>query len=136
MKITYKEGVELDTQKLDILWEAIGWKARGQNKWKEVISKSSYIYTAWDGESLIGTGRILEDGIMCMFYDIGVHPNYQHKGIGSKILQKLIDQVKNKGYASIGLFAWEQNPANLPFYHKFGFVKSSGMELTKHMKPE
>ena len=94
------------------------------------------MYTAWDGHKLVGTGRIMEDGIICMFYDIGVHPDYQRRGIGAKILQKLIDRVKDKKYASIGLFAWEENSANVPFYKKFGFVKTSGMELTKFMKPE
>jgi len=79
----------------------------------------------------------MDDGIMCMLYDIGIHPDYQRQGLGSKIMERLIAQVKDKNYASIGLFAWEENPANIPFYEKFGFVrKSSGMELDKLMKPE
>jgi hypothetical protein len=45
--------------------------------------------------------------------------------------------VKNKGYASIGIFVWEKNPANIPFYKKEGFVlKKTGMELEQYMKPE
>jgi len=136
MSIQYKETLEVEPEKLDELWGAIGWKPRGTNKWQEALSKSSYLCSAWDGDTLVGTGRILEDGIMCMFYDIGVHPDYQGQQIGSEIMEKLIDQVKDKGYASIGIFAWEQNPANLPFYKKFGFEESSGMELIKHMKPE
>ena len=94
------------------------------------------MYTAWDGSRLVATGRIMEDGMMCMFYDIGIHPDYQRQGIGARILEELIDRVKDKGYASIGLFAWEENPANIPFYEKFGFIRTSGMELTKHMRPE
>lgn len=136
MSIEYKETLEVDPEKLDQLWSAIGWKPRGIQKWQEVLSKSSYMCSAWDNENLIGTGRILEDGIMCMFYDIGVHPDYQGQKVGSQIMERLIDQVKDKDYASIGLFAWEENPANLPFYKKFGFEKSSGMELIKYMKPE
>lgn len=137
MVIIYKEGLGIDSDKLDELWSAIGWKSRGSNKWKEVLSKSSYMYTAWDNRKLIGTGRIMEDGVMCMFYDIGVHPKYQRQGIGSKILQQLIKKVKDKKYVSIGLFSWEQNPANIPFYKKQGFVqKTSGMELDKYMTPE
>ena len=86
MVIVYREGIDLDTQQLDSLWNAIGWRQRGQEKWKKVLSKSYFMYTAWDGNRLIGTGRITEDGIMCMFYDIGVHPDYQRKGIGARIL--------------------------------------------------
>jgi ribosomal protein S18 acetylase RimI-like enzyme len=71
-----------------------------------------------------------------MFYDIGVHPQYHRQGVGSLIMQALIDHVKTKNYASIGLFAWEQNPANRPFYEKCGFQHTSGMELLKYMAPE
>jgi len=47
--------------------------------------------------------------------------------------------VKNKGYASIGLFAWEPNMAvNIPFYaERFGFeCVPTGMELTRYMRRE
>jgi ribosomal protein S18 acetylase RimI-like enzyme len=136
MNIEYKETLKIAPEKLDALWKSIGWKPRGPKKWREVLSKSTYMFTAWDGDLLVGTGRILEDGIMCMFYDIGVHPEYQSQGVGSKILSAMISYVKDKNYASIGLFAWEENSDNVSFYEKFGFEKSSGMELKKHMKSE
>ncbi|MBR9698948.1 GNAT family N-acetyltransferase [Candidatus Woesearchaeota archaeon] len=137
MTITYKDGIDVDSTQLDPLWELIGWKPRGSQKWKEILSKSSYFVTAWDGDILIGCGRILEDGIMCMFYDIAVLPDHQGKGIGSAIMKKLIGNIKGKDYASIGLWKWEENDMNQSFYEKFGFVQStSGMELIKHMHPE
>ena len=133
-----KESFEktIEAEKLDALFKAIGWKPRGESKWKEVLSKSSFVYSLYDGNDLIGFGRILEDSIMCMFYDIGVHPNYERRGIGTRIMQKLIDKVKYKGYASIGLFAWDKNPKNIQFYEKFGYKLTKGMELIKYMKPE
>lgn len=135
--IVYEEGCNVQSKDLDALFHAIGWRARGAKKWDEVLSKSFYVYTAWNGNTLIGMGRIMEDGIMCMFYDICVHPNYQRRGIGTKILKKLIFKVKDKNYSSIGLFAWEQNPGTLPFYLNQGFIlKKSGMELEKYMKRE
>jgi len=73
---------------------------------------------------------------MCMFYDIAVHPELQGQGLGSQIMHALIDHVKDKGFVSIGLFAWDKNPGNIPFYKKFGFVHSHGMELTKYMRKE
>ena len=111
-------------------------EAKRESKWKEILSKSSFVYSLFDGNKLIGFGRILEDGVMCMFYDIGVHPNYEMKGVGTRIMQKLIDKVKDKGYASIGLFAWDKNPENIQFYEKFGYKLTKGMELIKYMKPE
>lgn len=137
MIIKYKEGLDVPIKKLDELFKNIGWNPRGEKSWKEVLSKSYFMCTAWDGETIVGMGRIIEDSVMCMFYDIGVDSKYQHQGVGSKILQKLIDKVKHKEYASIGLFAWKENPVNKPFYKKFGFIeKTTGMELDKYMKPE
>ena len=127
----------LPLEQIDNLTEAVGWGRRGANKWKGVLSKSSYVYSIWDGDRLVGMGRIVEDGVMCMFYDIAVHPDYQRGGLGSQIMNNLINQVKDKKYVSIGLFAWEKNPANIPFYEKFGFEKvATGMELVRYMARE
>ena len=124
-------------QDLDNLFRAIGWKPRGKQKWSEVLGKSSFVFSVFDDANLVGLGLIMENGVMCMFYDIAVHPNYQGKGIGRRIMEALITQVKNKKYASIGLFAWDKNPSNIPFYEKFGFERvSTGMELIRHMQRE
>ena len=127
----------IDFQQLDNLFEAIGWHSRGKEKWENALEKSTFVFSVWNEALLIGFGRILEDGIMCMFYDIGVHPDYQGKGVGNQVMEALIDHVKDKEYASIGLFAWKENPSNFPFYEKHGFERmTSGMELVKHMKRE
>ena len=137
LQITESTEKNIDTVQLDDLFRAIGWKKRGNEKWSEVLSKSFFVYSVWDNEKLVGMGRIIEDGVMCMFYDIAVHPDYQGKGIGKKVMESLINQVKDKKYASIGLFAWEENPNNIPFYEKFGFRRqSSGMELEVFMERE
>ena len=127
----------IDLNQLDELWVSIGWKPRGAKKWKEILSKTSFVCSVWEKQKLVGFGRILEDGIMGMFYDIAVHPEHQNMGIGSSIMKILISQIKDKQYASVGLFAWEQNPKNVPFYRKFGFKSvKNGMELVKYMKRE
>ena len=137
MELTDSTDKNITPERLDGLFEAIGWKRRGKDKWLEVLSKSQFVFSVWDSERLVGFGRIMEDGVMCMFYDIGVHPEYQKKGIGKQIMNKLIDQVKDKKYASIGLFAWAKNPENIPFYEKFGFKQvKTGMELEKYMERE
>ncbi len=133
--VRYSTNRNIDTKQLDTLWGLIGWKPRGTKKWKEVLSKSSSVYSAWKGNLLIGFGRFVEDGIMCRFNDIGVHPDYQKQGIGTEITKFLISKVKNKKYESISLFRWKKNPGNMSFYEKFGFKKvDTGMELFKYMK--
>ena len=134
-----RESIEkkLPLEQIDNLTEAVGWGKRGPEKWKEILSKSSYFYSIWDGEKLVAMGRIMEDGVMCVFYDIAVHPDYQRRGLGTQIMNNLINQVKDKKYVSIGLFTWERNPGNVQFYKKFGFEKvEAGMELVKYMQRE
>jgi GNAT superfamily N-acetyltransferase len=127
---------DLDVVKIQDLTEAVGWGRRGDDKWQEILSKSAVVCSLWHGDRMVGFGRIVEDGTMCMLYDIAVHPELQGQGLGSQIMHALIDQVKDKGYVSIGLFAWDKNPGNIPFYKEFGFVPSHGMELTKFMRTE
>lgn len=137
MKYRESTSKKLNVKQIDYLRASVGWpKRRSDKKWREVLSKSSFVYSVWDKDKMIGMGRILEDGIMCMFYDIVVHKDYQGKGVGKMIMKKLIDQVKNKGYTSIGLFASKENiKFLLPFYKKFGFkLIKRGMECKKYMK--
>ena len=136
-EIEYSEKKEdIDIKKLTILCKAVGWD-RNIKKWNKILARSSFVCSAWDNDKMVGFARILEDGTMCMFYDVCVLPEYQRKGIGKKIMQKLIDKVKDKGYVSIGLFAWEENPNNFFFYEKLGFEKvDTGMELVKYIVRE
>lgn len=137
MKMRELTTKDIDIKKIEALRRSVGWrKKRTNKKWKEILFKSSFVYSVWDDKELIGMGRILEDGMMCMFYDIAVHKDYQNKGVGKKIMERLVREVKNKKYTSIGIFASKENITFLSkFYKKFGFEKvNTGMELKKYMK--
>ncbi len=122
---------------LDDLFRSIGWRERGPEKWKEVLDNSRYCAYVITGNSLVGFGRIVEDGVMCMFYDIAIHPDHQTRGLGRELMSGLIAKVRDKDYASIGLFTWEQNPGNVAFYESLGFERvPTGMELTRYMRRE
>lgn len=110
-------------EKLDDLIEAVGWGRRGAKAWDRICALSSLLVTVWDGEDIVGMGRVLDDGTMCMVYDIAVHPDHQGRGIGSRIMAGIVEHLKSQSYQSIGLFAWAANPMNVPFYEKFGFTR-------------
>jgi GNAT superfamily N-acetyltransferase len=135
MNQKYRESIskEIEAEKIDDLQASIGWQKRGNKKWKESLAKSFFVYSVWDNDKLIGMGRILEDGTMCMFYDIMVHKDYQGKGIGKMIVKNLVNQIKNKDYHSINLFM--DNELLELFYGKFGFEPlGTGMRCKKYMK--
>lgn len=134
MKFTESIKKDLNIEQIDSLMDSVGWSNhRGEEKWREILSKSSFVYSVYDRQKMVGFGRILEDGAMCMFYDIMVHRDYQGKGIGKMIMNSLLEQTKDKGYISVSLFAWPENKDFLiPFYNKFGFeLFETGMRLKK-----
>jgi len=60
-----------------------------------------------------------------------VSPDYQNKGIGSRILAHIEEQVKGMGYFSIRLDVFSENPYALKLYYKHGYVKRGHADWRK-----
>jgi ribosomal protein S18 acetylase RimI-like enzyme len=52
---------------------------------------------------------------------LGVHPDQHGKGIGTKLLQFVIDEYVNRGKQTLGLLVHEENPQAKRLYLKLGF---------------
>jgi ribosomal protein S18 acetylase RimI-like enzyme len=127
----------ISLQEINRLTAKVGWGDpyyETEEKWRHTCDMSGHFAYVKEKNQLIAFGRVLEDGQMCMFYDVCVDPAYQKKGLGSLIMNHLIDKVKDRQYASIGLFVWHGNASAAEFYQRFGFKIAPAMELTKHMK--
>ncbi|MCR4726215.1 MAG: GNAT family N-acetyltransferase [Clostridia bacterium] len=75
------------------------------------------VFSAWDGEKLVGMICVMDDGIMNAYvHYLLVRPDYQGKGIG----KKLVDLVKEKyaDYLRIVVVAYDAEKA---FYEACGF---------------
>lgn len=128
---------DLSHVEINQLTESVGWGSNyypTEEQWKNTLMKSAHIAYIKKMGKLIGFGRILEDGQMCMFYDICIHPNYQKQSLGTSLMNHLINKVKDNHYVSIGLFVWQGNATAAEFYKKFGFEISPAMELKRYMK--
>ncbi|KTC93153.1 MULTISPECIES: GNAT family N-acetyltransferase [Legionella] len=136
--LTFLEAKEeISYSDINGLAESVGWGNHfypSEEQWKATLASSSYIAYVKALDQLICFGRILEDGQMCMFYDICVHPDYQRQYIGSSLMKHLISKIKDKSLVSIGLFVWQGNSKATEFYRKFGFETSTAMELKKYMR--
>lgn len=134
MKLIESTNKDLTVEQINALRFSVGWcTKRGEEKWREILDKSSFVYSVFDEDKLVGMGRIVEDGVMCMLYDIVVHKDYQNTGIGKMIMNNLLGFTKDKKYSSISLFVDSNNKDFLiPFYNKFGFeLLETGMRLKK-----
>lgn len=82
-----------------------------------------------DGK-VVGMGRLVGDGAMYWYLqEIIVLPEYQGKGIGKSIVNRLLEHIKSNSVpgtnVSVGLTAVKGKE---PFYEKLGFsCTSSGM---------
>ena len=118
-----------DIQQIRVLRVSVGWRPRTKKQWKEILKKSSFVYSVWEGKKLIGMGRAVDDGAMYIMHDLVVHKNYQRKGIGRQIMLALLQKIKHKEkYSMIGGFPDEKKSV-IRFYKSLGFKLIKGMKL-------
>jgi len=112
------------------LYESLGWNSflqLSQEKIVNAMKQSLYVIYAYDGDNLIGTGRVVSDGIINAYLcGLGVCLEYRSKGIGTEISNRLVKCCKNNNL-HIQFFCEEKL---VPYYNKMGFeVFAVGMRL-------
>jgi GNAT superfamily N-acetyltransferase len=94
------------------------------------LAKSWHLETAYDGERLVGFGRIVSDGVLhAMIYDVVTDSGHWDQGVGAEILRRLVARCREAGIRDIQLFCAE---GARTFYEKGGFrprpADAPGME--------
>jgi len=118
------------------LFETTGWNKAfraSADELKDALQQSWYAVSAYDGCHLVGFGRVLSDGVLyALVCDLIVVPSHQTRGIGSKILARLVRQCTSTGIRNIQLFSAAGKTA---FYGRHGFEERAadapGMRLAK-----
>ncbi len=112
-------SASIDWGQLEALYGAVGPKRPFHQaaRLKRVFSDSySFCIVIRNGE-IIGCGRTLSDGqVHGWIHDLMVHPKFQGQGIGAKIVDALVLQLKGVRY--LGLLCAAEN---VSFYEKNGF---------------
>lgn len=93
--------------------------------WLPEILRGSLLAAAAfaDGE-LIGFGRALGDGRSDAFLqDVAVVPAWRKRGVGRKLVEHLIAELRARGVDWIGLIA---APGKEEFYRRLGFAELPG----------
>ena len=84
----------------------------------KAINNSDSVFSAWDGEKLVGLINVLDDGELTAYiHYLLVDPKYQGKEIGTKLLS--IVKEKYKSYLYIVLIS--ETKETIKFYKKNGF---------------
>lgn len=120
MNISYK------TKKEDVNWQEVSdvLKRSGLSDYpaskQEIIFKNSYaVVFVYDDEKIIGVARALSDGVcQAAVYNVALDDEYQGSGIGRKMIETLLEQVKGQ---NVILYT---HPRTVALYEKFGFRRS------------
>ncbi|WP_020614915.1 GNAT family N-acetyltransferase [Paenibacillus daejeonensis] len=106
------------------LRESIGWDRHDQY-FPELLHRTIF----WAGVRnevgrLIGFGYITGPGMPHGYMeDIIVHPEFQNKGIGKSLVQRLLEEANTR---KIGIITVSFDPRNGDFYERCGFLTSGG----------
>jgi GNAT superfamily N-acetyltransferase len=99
------------------------------------------IFVAREGSELVGMASLLytistaEGGKAALLEDLIVDPKHRRKGIGSKLINYVIQQARAEGVLRITLLTDLENDTALGLYRKLGFVDSPMQPMRLHLKP-
>lgn len=113
---------DLDYETYIALRKAVGWKNFCREQVEKAINYSYYSVVIRENGDSIAMGRIIGDGLYFTIVDVVVHPDYQGKGLGTLIIQKLMEHIGQGipagGRVSIQLISEKEKE---DFYVKQGF---------------
>jgi ribosomal protein S18 acetylase RimI-like enzyme len=80
-----------------------------------------------DGSRIVGSVRAAVNGDICTIYKLIVHPEYQNKGIGSSLINKVEESFENKRFE---IFTGHKSEKNIYLYQKMGYMIFKKEKLT------
>ena len=126
--IRYVENPNVTLEEVMPLYEAVGWtNYTTKPQMLEAAYKNSlHIIGAFnDDEKLIGVLRGVGDGASILFIqDILVYPEYQHQGIGTKLLQQTLEKYKNVYQIQL---TTDNSMKTISFYESNGFTSLTSL---------
>jgi GNAT superfamily N-acetyltransferase len=85
----------------------------GQDRW---------VIESLDDGKLVGHGWTFAQSPLRAIVEVAVHPQWRRQGLGSQLLQKMIDRSREKGAIQIVAGAKANNKVGHPFLRARGFV--------------
>ena len=122
MKIEYKSTHDFSKKELEALFLSVNWSS-GQYPEKLVVAMKNFktVFSAWDGNKLVGLICAMDDGIMNAYvHYLLVDPAYHGKTIGRTLVQMVKEYYKD--YLRISVIAYDQEAH---FYEDCGFARGA-----------
>ena len=125
MEITISLTDKIESDEVIALYKANNWSAANKpQKLINALHNSHSLVTARYSGKLIGLGNAISDNYLVVYYPhMLVHPKYQRKGVGMKMMNVL--KEKYNGFHQQMLTA---DSATIEFYKSVGFEKAGETE--------
>ena len=118
--IRYTFDVRPSAEALADLRVSVGWN-RMQRDLADPRLHNSYELCAYDGSNLIAYTAAISNGVTDAYIqDVMVHPDYQHRGIGTQLMEQLLARLSADGVYMVSVVYGDS--ALRTFYEKFGFT--------------
>lgn len=136
MDIDFTASDNVTPEEMQSLAESVGFgphRSPGRNR--IALAGSMFVASARCDGQLVGLVRLVGDGgYILHMADLEVHPDFQRKGIGRRLMEMAIDFAREKGIGtgdSMGEFTLFAAVEADTFYEKLGFILTpNGMALT------
>lgn len=130
MSIRYTDERGFTAEQLERLFLSVGWESgKYPEKLKKALDNSAAVFTAWDGERLVGLANSLDDGELTAYvHYLLVDPEYQGQGIGTALLE-----LMKKKYADyFCFFLLAEHEDLVDYYERIGFEKEQGVSALRY----
>ena len=125
MEITINEYKYYNAEEILNLYNSVGWCSYTNRleMLEHAFEHSLKILGAHDGEKLVGIIRVVGDGFSVLFIqDILVLPEYQRKGIGTKLLKSMLALYPEVYQTQL---VTDKTEKTVEFYKSCGFLPYS-----------
>jgi len=123
LDIDYKDIKVFKSEELGGLFLSVNWSSgKYPENLKIAMENSHTVFSAWDGDKLVGLINSLSDGIMtAYFHYLLIRPEYQGQGIGENLVNSMLEKYKD--YSRKVLISYDKE---IGFYEHCGFKIGEG----------
>ncbi|NYE94319.1 ribosomal protein S18 acetylase RimI-like enzyme [Psychromicrobium silvestre] len=111
----------IEVQEVLDLYHSVGWHAfdHAPERLMQALANSTALAQAREDGRLVGLARVISDSVsICFLQSLATHPDYQRRGIGKALVEKVFEPFPLMVRALITGVAPEQRA----FYESLGFI--------------
>ena len=134
MEFSIQEYSKYQESEILSLYQSVGWTNYTDNPdmLKSAYANSLKILGAYANGQLLGIIRAVGDGCSIVFIqDILVFPEYQHQGIGSALISKILELYQNVYQKSL---LTDNTTKTIQFYQSAGFEMATDIGCRAFIK--